>query len=134
MKQGIRGAVELIFHPILGYFGPRFENLNSRLDKMGHHTADLDIRMQQVQNDVQSMIRRLDDFERHISTDIQTSVEVLLTHQRSTAVLQERISELQDLVQRLSLHPATAEENQVLRRDESAASEGEPLDLSPASS
>lgn len=134
MKQGIKGAAEALFHPIIGYFGPRFDNIHARLDKIAHHAADLDKRVSEIHTEVQSVVRRLDDFERHISTDIQTSVEVLLTHQRSTAILQERISELQELVQRLGSSKTLAGETDASPDEQAAAVDEGPLNFSRASS
>ncbi len=85
MKDRVKGGLRVAFAPLLNYFGPRFQSINARLD--------------QIQHDLTSLNRRLDDFERHITTDVQTAVEVLLTHQRSAAILQERLAELKNLIQ-----------------------------------
>ena len=80
MNDKVKGALRVGLGPVLKYFGPRFQDISSRLDR--------------IQHDLTSLSRRLDDFERHITTDVQTAVEVLLTSQRSAAILQQRIVEL----------------------------------------
>jgi hypothetical protein len=95
MKERVKGGLRLMLFPVLRYFGPRFQNVYERLD--------------QIQRDLNSLNRRLDDFERHITTDMQTGVEVLLVHQRSTAILQERIGELKRLIDSPSMREALEE-------------------------
>ncbi len=84
VKERLRGGLRFAFRPILKVLDIRFNNLQARLVQIEQRLQDQD--------------RRLGDFERHITTDVQTAVEVLLTHQRGTAILQERIAELHRLM------------------------------------
>lgn len=94
MRESIKARIRPLFYPVARYFGPRFQAISDRLDQIDRRVGELD----RIDEHVGALERRLDDFERHLSTDIQTAVEVLLTHQRSTALLQDRIAELQRLL------------------------------------
>lgn len=94
MKQSIKKGIKPLLYPVARYFGPRFQNIHDRLDQIDQNVTGLN----RISDQLVTLERRMEDFERHISTDIQTAVEVLLTHQRSTALLQDRIAELQRLI------------------------------------
>lgn len=91
MKSLIKKALKLGGYPVYRYFGPRFHGIHERMDRVDANLAD-------IRGLIVEMDRRLGEFERNISTDIETTVEVLLTHQRSTTLLKDRLHELKRLL------------------------------------
>lgn len=101
MKQQLKEPLRILIYPVIRYFGPRFQNIHARLDTLISRLSVLDQikdHLTAVENRVAGMEARLSDFEKHISTDIDTAVEVLLTNQRAAAMLQERLAQLQRLL------------------------------------
>ncbi|HEX2052154.1 MAG TPA: hypothetical protein VHJ78_00325 [Actinomycetota bacterium] len=103
IKSTAKRALKLAGYPVIRYFSPRFHGIHERMDRVDQSLADIRGLVAEIQ-------RRLGEFERNISTDIETTMEVLLTHQRSTALLQEQIYELKRLLDRMPAELGTGED------------------------
>lgn len=73
MKKLVKQVLRLLLYPVLRYFGPRFHNLQARLD-------ELPGRLDQLGSSLNS---RLDQFENRMASDVETAIELMATGQRS---------------------------------------------------
>lgn len=103
MKALIKKALKFAGYPVYRYFGPRFHGIHERMDRVDANLADL-------RGLIVEMDRRLGEFERRISTDIETTIEVLLTHQRSTIQLRDRLNELKRMLAQVPARIGTGED------------------------
>lgn len=79
MKDLAKRFLRIIGFPILRYFGPRFLNIQSRLDEL----------VGRFDSVAQTISTRMDHFEARLAHDVETTMELVATAQRSAPPVQE---------------------------------------------
>lgn len=97
MRGALRRLLKIAIYPVVRYFGPRFQNVHTRLDEVNHHLSLLS-RLADRQNDLDNRLAALEqhlrEYERRMSVDFDTILEVLIMHQRSSSTIESRMDEI----------------------------------------